>query len=89
MMEELIKIRNHIDEIDGQILTLLEKRVTLAKQIALVKTKRGIPVRDGQREKELLERVASQAESLGLNPELTRRVFREIIELAVDVQRRP
>jgi chorismate mutase len=89
LTEELIKIRNHIDGIDDQILTLLEKRVTLAKRIALVKTNRGIPIRDGQREKELLERVASQAKSLGLNPELTRRIFREIIELAVDVQRRP
>lgn len=89
MTEELIKLRNHIDGLDDQILTLLEKRVTLAKRIALVKTKRGIPIRDEQREKELLERVASQAESLGLNPELTRRIFREIIELAVDVQRRP
>ena len=89
MTEELIKIRNHIDGIDDQILTLLEKRVKLAKRIALVKRKRGIPIRDEQREKELLKRVASQAESLGLNPELTRRIFREIIELALDVQRRP
>lgn len=88
-MEELIKIRNHIDGIDDQILTLLEKRVTLAKLIASVKIKRGIPIRDKQREKELLERVASQAERLGLDPELTRRIFRGIIELAVDVQRRP
>ncbi len=89
MTEEMVKLRNHIDGLDDQILTLLEKRVTLAKRIALVKTKSGIPIRDEQREKELLERVASQAESLGLNPELTRRIFREIIELAVDVQRRP
>ena len=89
MTEELIKIRNRIDDIDSRILTLLEKRVTLAKRIAIVKTKRGIPIRDEQREKELLERVASQADSLGLNPDITRRIFREIIELAVDVQRRP
>jgi chorismate mutase/prephenate dehydratase len=89
LTEELIKIRNDIDGIDDKILTLLEKRVTLAKRIALVKIKRGIPIRDEQREKELLERVVSQAESLGLDPELTGRIFREIIELAVDVQRRP
>ena len=88
MTDELIKIRNRIDEIDRRILTLLEKRVALAKRIALVKKGRGIPIRDEQREKELLERVVSQAEKLGLNPEITRRIFREIIELAVDAQRR-
>ena len=87
-MERLADLRKKIDEVDEQMLTLLRKRVTIAEQIGKVKTEKVLPIRDEQREREVLDRVASKAEVKGINPENARRIFREIIELSVEAQKR-
>jgi len=87
-LERLADLRKKIDEVDEQMLTLLRKRVTIAEQIGKVKTEKVLPIRDEQREREVLDRVASKAEVKGINPENARRIFREIIELSVEAQKR-
>ncbi len=55
-METLEKIRQEIDEIDGQMARLFEQRMALAQEVALYKTQHGLPVFDSQREQEILAR---------------------------------
>lgn len=87
-MERLAYLRKQIDKVDEQILTLLRKRVTISEEIVKVKAEKGLPIRDEQREREVLDRVASKAEVKGIDPEIARRIFKEIIELSVEAQRR-
>jgi len=87
-LERLAYLRKQIDKVDEQILTLLRKRVTISEEIGKVKAEKGLPIRDEQREREVLDRVASKAEVKGIDPEIARRIFKEIIELSVEAQRR-
>ena len=88
-MESLAAFRQEIDRLDDRILELLKARVNIAKKIALVKFDKGLPIRDEQRERELLSKIGLKAEGFKLDPELIKRIFREIIELSVEGQKRP
>lgn len=88
-MESLAAFRQEIDRLDDRILELLKARVNIAKKIAKVKFDKGLPIRDEQRERELLTKIGSKAEGFKLDPELIKRIFREIIELSVEAQKRP
>jgi len=87
-LERLAHLRKQIDRVDEQILTLLRERVSISEEIGKVKAENGLPIRDEQREREVLDRVASEAEVKGIDPEIARRIFREIIELSVEAQKR-
>ena len=56
-MDELTTIRQHIDEIDEKLLPLLKKRMELSKKAAVYKAEKDIPVRDEEREREILEKA--------------------------------
>jgi chorismate mutase len=68
--------RDKIDEVDGKIVELLEKRVDLAKKIGVVKRKQGLPVSDAARENSVLSRVTGMTK---LNKGFVRKIFEEII----------
>ncbi len=60
-MKDLQIIREEIDEIDGQIVSLYEERMQRTMEVAEYKISVGKPVLDKQRESEKLERVRAQA----------------------------
>ncbi len=60
-MKDLQIIREEIDEIDGQIVSLYEERMQRTTEVAEYKISVGKPVLDKQRESEKLERVRAQA----------------------------
>ena len=88
MLERINSLRTQIDRVDDRILFLLKKRVNIAKKIAEVKFENGLPIRDNHREKEVLDSAASKAAREGLSPELMRRIFREIVELSTEAEKR-
>ena len=47
--------RKKIDEIDSQIISLLEKRENLVKKVRLIKLQQAIPLKDSQREEQVLK----------------------------------
>ncbi|NLT18133.1 MAG: P-protein [Firmicutes bacterium ADurb.Bin080] len=59
---ELDEIRKKIDEIDDNMVSLYEKRMILAKEVALFKKKTGSPLENPQREKEIINRVTESLE---------------------------
>jgi|YelNatPaOPRAMG01_1025707.scaffolds.fasta_scaffold00478_3 chorismate mutase len=85
-MDEIINQRRQIDEIDEEIMRLLGERVRICRSIGLLKRRRGFQIEDVQREKEVLAHVKEKAERFELNPELTERIYRLIIELCRVVQ---
>ena len=59
----LLDLRKQIDALDDSIITLIEKRLTIAKKIGQHKSRSGKPIRDEVREKEIISRIKSKADS--------------------------
>ncbi len=83
----LDQLRRRIDRIDLQLLGLLNRRASAARQIGRVKRERGMPVYDGRREGRVLRRL------IGSNPgplsgACVRGIFREILRHSRRLQAR-
>lgn len=67
---DLADLRARLNEIDRQILDLVAARQQVSIEIGQLKHLRGLPTRDFAREKQVLEQARSQAQRLGLPPDL-------------------
>ncbi len=65
--EELSDARDVIDELDDELMELLARRVGVARRAAKAKASVGRPIRDPEREAELLAERVARAETLGLD----------------------
>jgi prephenate dehydrogenase len=80
--------RELIDELDAEIVALLARRERLAERAARLKESEGLPVRDAEREKSLLEDRRGKAETAGLSPDDVAAVFDAIMRLSRNAQDR-
>lgn len=83
---ERAKIRENIDEVDSQIVSLLNRRMNLVEEMAKIKLLCGKPVEDTQREEELIDRIKTitKAEH-GCHIE---KIYRTIMEQSKSYQRK-
>jgi monofunctional chorismate mutase len=72
-------LRQAIDEVDEEILSLVAKRIELVYKIAEYKQGQSLPVYDPERERAVIDRLIDLA-SGSLDPQLVRRVFERIID---------
>lgn len=56
-MQSIERFREQIDTIDDEILVLLLRRLSLAREIGEYKARRGLPIMDLRREAEILGKV--------------------------------
>lgn len=84
--DPLLTIRQHITELDMQILDLLASRRKLALDVAHAKKSSHKPIRDKEREKDLLNRLIAEGKNRGLDSSYITRVFQLIIEDSVLTQ---
>jgi len=77
MDEELKKLREEIDRIDAEMLSLIEERVGIARKIGTAKKKKGLSISDPQREKEIIDNVTKAAK---IDKEFAKKLFASIIE---------
>lgn len=75
---ELKNIRKQIDKIDGELVTLLEKRMDLVSQVIAYKKKNGQAILDSKREGEVLDRIASQIKKPDYTATIVN-IFRDIM----------
>jgi len=76
---DIDSLRNDIDQIDGQILELVVRRISLVRAIGEYKRVRGLPVYDAERERAVIQRLM-QAAPEGFDSQVVRRVFERIID---------
>jgi chorismate mutase len=76
---EIEALRVRIDEVDQKILELMTERVRLVLAVGDVKRARQMVVYDPERERRVLDRLASQA-APPLDPMTVRRVFERLID---------
>ncbi|MEE2001769.1 chorismate mutase [Alkalimonas sp. MEB108] len=80
---ELTEVRQQIQHTDQELLQLLAKRRKLALAVAEAKISQNKPIRDQQREEELLLRLIESGKALELDAHYVTRLFHVIIEDSV------
>ncbi len=86
-MDDAVRIRDRIDEIDQEIVRLLKNRLENARHLGRIKQKRGVKYRDPEREKDILRKIANKAASLDLDPSLISPTFEQILAFSIRAQR--
>jgi len=80
---DLNEIRKEITNLDKDLLTLFAKRRALTLNVAKSKVQQVRPIRDQQREQELLIRLIKQGKELALDAHYVTSIFQTIIEDSV------
>jgi len=86
-LEELQSLRNHVDNIDCQILKALSERVTICQKIGEYKKQHNLPVEDHVREKEVFSKIREAAVKFQLEPTQIEKLYREIVNMCIDIQK--
>lgn len=84
----LDELRQRIQSVDHELIDLLARRLELAREIGLVKTRLGMQTLDPAREAAVVRRAAAAARERGLDPELVRDILWRLIAHARSVQDR-
>lgn len=82
----LSELRQQLDKTDEDIVRLLARRLETVKLIGKAKAENASAVRDPERERQVIARVESLANSLGISAPLLRKIFSEIIDYSVSRQ---
>jgi prephenate dehydrogenase len=83
---ELRETRDHIDELDREIVRVIARRAQLSLRVGQIKREHGSGVRDPGRERKLLAERRKWALEEDLDPEAVTRVFEALMALARGAQ---
>jgi chorismate mutase/prephenate dehydrogenase len=84
--DRLERLRRRIRHLDAALLGLVAERIELAREVGQEKRARGVPLRDFEVEKRVLERAAQSATELGVGTSLARELMRALIDESCRVQ---
>src|SRR4051812_20130864 len=79
-------IRQKIDELDRQLVTIINERLTLAAEIGKIKRKEGGQIYVAEREDAVLRKVTSQNDG-PIKQEALRAIYREIMSAAIALEK--
>lgn len=81
---EINELREEINKIDDEMLSLFEKRMAVAKKIGEYKKENGLAITDEEREKVVIEKAKSAVSPE--NADYAEEFFRKLIDLSKDCQ---
>jgi chorismate mutase/prephenate dehydrogenase len=84
--DELLQLRQRLDEVDDAIIDLIAERLAIATAIGDHKLRTGAPLRHYAREREVIERGVARAEEHGFSARLAREVLETLIHHAIGNQ---
>lgn len=84
--ENINVLREQIDEIDEQILSLLSKRMRISQEIGTYKKEHNMPILQSGRYTEILDKRGEMGISLNLNGEFVKEIMKAIHEESVAIQ---
>jgi len=79
--------RNKVDQLDQKIFNLIKKRTQIVKYMLSLKKFRKEIV-DHKRNNEILKKIKNKSIKNGIDPKITRRIWKAMIWSYVDFQRR-
>ena len=83
-MEEIDDLRKKIDKIDKELVSLIEQRALVAKQIGDIKSKSGMGIVQQGREESVLKNVKQNLTVI--SPESVESIWKEIINSCKTIQ---
>lgn len=83
---DLNSLRKEIDQIDGEFLGILSRRMKLIPKVAEYKKKNNIKRYQPEREKEVIGLRRELAKELNLSSDLVESIFKEIIKDAHKIE---
>ena len=88
MKNQLNDLRKQIDEIDSLIINLLAKRMKVVEEVGRLKKKHHIPPLDPARWQRVLNSKMKKAKSLGLDPEMVKKIYNIIHDYALEIEKK-
>lgn len=85
--DELSHLRKRIDRVDMEILRRIAKRQHLVKEVAAVKKKHDLAIKDNVRERQMMITRQNLGKSLGVSATCIKKLFRIIITEAKTIQK--
>jgi chorismate mutase / prephenate dehydratase len=85
-LSELDEYRKQIDSIDKELIELFEKRMNIAIKVGKYKRKNNLPIFNGKREEEVVEKNVRNLNNSNYS-DITRRFFENIMELSRSLQK--
>lgn len=76
---EIKQLRNRIDDIDEQILTLISNRFSEVQKVVALKKKHNMPVFHPAREEDLISRLRDAAQRRNMDPDFMEELYRVIL----------
>ena len=77
--EELLRLRDSIDNIDAALIHLLAERFKFTQQVGALKARTGMPAADPKREAQQIARLRALAEQAKLDPEFAEKFLNFIV----------
>jgi chorismate mutase/prephenate dehydrogenase len=88
MSSQLNELREELAALDGKLLGLVAERARIASEIGALKRGSGMPTRDFDQEREVVERARTEAARLRISPRLADGIMLLLIRSALEVQER-
>jgi chorismate mutase len=82
----LESVRRKIDEIDARLIKLIAERQRLAGEMAHLKFREGVPIRDAGQREHVLKRAFDRAVESKVDPVSTQRIFDILVQMSEDRQ---
>lgn len=82
----IAQLRQHIDELDEQVMEILAKRMRVCREIGQYKKEHNITVLQTRRYNEILDKLGVQGEMCGMNADFVKKIYAEIHEESVRQQ---
>lgn len=77
--EELLRLRNSIDNIDAALIHMLAERFRCTQDVGRLKAEHELPASDPEREKRQIARLRRLAEDAQLDPEFAEKWFNFVV----------
>ncbi|MDI6737054.1 MAG: chorismate mutase [Nanoarchaeota archaeon] len=85
---ELKQAREYIDNIDKEIIKLLARRFSIAKEIAKIKKEQSLPIQNNEREEEVIKKAIENLKEQGYDDEeFARGLFTIIMNKSKEIQK--
>lgn len=85
-MSDLETLRKEIDTIDEELLTLIQKRISIVQQIGELKKDLAIPIMDTGREKIILDHLITNAKTKNIAPEMIEKIWKTIFAASYRIE---
>lgn len=82
------ELRNELDKIDREILTLIGRRMKVAKKIGNIKRKEKIAITDKKREKQVLAGLTNKAKRDKIDKHSVEKIWKELFKLSYKMEQK-